>query len=397
MLRLPIELLQPGMVLAKPVVDSRGSILLRQNVTLTDEYIGNIQKRGFSSVFVTDGDTEDVLVEDILSDEVRRGTQATLSRVFDFARKVSAELNTTHVDNIVAGLHDTAVVNALRNYSGFEQLEELATAILNDIQNVEFLTVSTQMRSQDDYLFSHAIDTTVAALMLGKRLNLKPLDLNRLGAGCLLHDIGKIFFDLNALSRHIDQQKNLSPAALLRLREHTRLGYELLRARSPDAVITNHIALEHHERQDGRGFPRRLYGTNTVERPRFDRQNILLIAEIASIADAYDILSMEKPDSVALPPQYVANSLRRLSGIFLNRELVNIFLQMITVFPQGMNIIVRTGHYIGYKGVVIEANKKEFERPVVRLLYNNQGDRIAPIEINLAQDKTITVEALLNS
>lgn len=397
MLRLPIELLQPGMVLAKPVVDSRGSILLRQSVTLTDEYIGNIQKRGFSSVFVTDGDTEDVLVEDILSDEVRRGTQATLGRVFDFARKVSVELNNAHVDTIVAGLHDTGVINALRNYSGFDQLEDFATAILNDIQEVEFLTGSTQIRSQDDYIFSHSIDMTVAALMLGKRLNLKPLDLSRLGVGCLLHDIGKIFFDLNALNRHVDQQKTLSAPALSRLREHTRLGYELLRARSPDAVITNHIALEHHERQDGRGFPRRLYGTNTVERARFDRQNILLIAEIAAIADAYDILSAEKPDSVALPPQYVANTLRRLSGIFLNRELVNIFLQMITVLPQGMNIIVRTGNYIGYKGVVIEANKKELERPVVRLLYNNQGDRIAPIEINLAQDKTITVEALLSS
>ena len=81
MLRLPTDVLQPGMVLAKPITDERGSILLRHGITLTSDYIYNLKRRGFSSVYINDGDTDDIVIEDMLSDEVRRSAQATLARV----------------------------------------------------------------------------------------------------------------------------------------------------------------------------------------------------------------------------------------------------------------------------------------------------------------------------
>lgn len=396
MLKLPINLLEPGMVLAKPVIDPRGSILLRQGVTLTDEYIGNIHKRGFASIFVSDGDTDDVIVDDVLSEEVRRETQAVLSRVFDFVRRVSTEFANAHSDTVIAGLHDSGIINALRGYNGFEQLETLVNAIVEDIADQEMLPGSTQIRSHDDLIFNHSLDMTVVALMLGMQLNLKPIDLTRLGIGCLLHDIGKVFVNTSLLSDHIKSRKIPNPAILLRLKDHPRLGYEVLRARSPDAVVSNHVALEHHERQDGRGFPRRLYGTNAVERPRFDRQNILLIAEIATVADTFDTLSIERPGSPALTPKQITHTIHHLSGVFLNREIAGRLLKILPLLPMGINIIVRTGHYIGYRGVVLAANRKEPEYPTVRLLYNNQKERIAPIEIDLARDKTTTVEAIFH-
>jgi putative nucleotidyltransferase with HDIG domain len=393
MLRLPTDVLQPGMVLAKPITDERGSILLRQGIPLTGEYIINIKRRGFSSVYISDGDTDDIVIEDMLPDEVRRNAQATLARVFDFSQRISADFDKANSDAVVAAMGDSSVVNALRANKEFKQLEESVTSVLNELIGSEMLTGISQIRSHNDVNFSHAIDVTVTALMLGKRLHLNQEDLKRLGAGCMLHDIGKIFIDPVAFGPQEDQ-----PGVAARhrsMREHARLGYELLRTRNPDNVMANHVALEHHERQDGQGYPRGMRGTNTIDRARFDRKNILLIAEIAAIADVYDILSIDKPERPALTPKQIADTMRRLGGTFLNQELVQHFLSMLPILPAGIGVVVRTGRYREYKGVVVQANKEQPDRPVIRLLYNPKGDRVVPVDLNLANQETVVVEATL--
>lgn len=396
MLRLPIDVLEPGMVLAKPVIDSRGSVLLRQGVTLTDEYISNIRKRGFASVFISDGDTDDVIIEDILSDYMRRTTQSTLAKIYDFSRHLCREFIKSPGETVIASLKDSDITTSLQNYNGFEKLEERVTGILEDLSGVDMLAGIGQVRSHSDIILGHSIDTTVVALMIGKRLHLKIPDLRRLGIGCLLHDIGKIFVDDEVLNTSMDNTKKLSPAMQLRLKDHPRLGYELLRTRNSDAAISNHIALQHHERQDGRGYPRRLYGTNTIERPKFDRQNIQILAEIATIADTYDILSTERPGQPALTPSQVIKTIRQLAGTFLNTEIVEEFLHIVPLLPTGISIVVRAGRYVGYRGVVVHSNKKKPDHPLIRLLYNPNKDRIVPIEIDLSKDKTTTVEAIVH-
>lgn len=396
MLRLPVDVLEPGMVLAKPVIDPRGSVLLRQGVKLTDEYISNIKKRGFASVFVSDGDTDDVIVEDILSDYMRRTTQSTLAKIYDFANHLTSNLVKLPGEAVIAGLKDSNITNSLQNYNGFEKLEERVTGILEDLSGIDMLAGIGQVRSHSDIILGHSIDTAVVGLMIGKRLHLKIPDLRRLGIGCLLHDIGKIFVDENILNTSMDNTKKLSPALQMRLKDHPRLGYELLRARNADAAIANHIALQHHERQDGRGYPRRLYGTNTIDRPKFDRQNIQILAEIATIADTYDILSTERPGQPALTPTQVIKTIRQMAGTFLNTEIVEVFLNIVPLLPAGISVVVRTGRYVGYRGIVVHANKKKPDYPIIRLLYNPNKDRIVPIEIDLSRDKTTTVEAIVH-
>jgi HD-GYP domain-containing protein (c-di-GMP phosphodiesterase class II) len=391
MLRLPIDILQPGMVLARPVLDERGNVLLRHDIPLTSEYIASLKRRGFSSVYISDGDTNDVVIEDVLSDEVRRNARATLAQVFDLARQVSSGLAHASSDEVVAGIQDAGVAGALRGDDSFKQLEQVVTSIVDELMGADMLTGIAQIRSHDDVTFGHSLDVAVTAIMIGKQLCLNRQDLKQLGAGCILHDIGKIFVDPRILTKG----QPLTPAEQARLKEHPRLGYELLRARNPDSVMTNHVALEHHERQDGKGYPRRLYGTNGVERLRFDRQNILLIAEIAAIADTYDMLSAERPEWPALAPQQIADTMRRLSGAFLNRQIVQHFLTLLPLLPVGIDVVVRTGQYARYKGIVAQANAKQPDRPLIRLLYNPQGDRIVPIDLDLAHAHAVSVEAML--
>lgn len=389
MLTLSISALQPGMVLAKTIFDEQGQILLRQGVQLTNDYIANLKRRGFVKVYINESNTTDIVIEDVLSEEIRRNAQRALARVFDFVRQVSIDTLNNDTDKTIAAIKTTDVTNSLRSYEGFTQLEESVTSILDELNDIEMLTGISQIQGHDDAIFSHSIEVTVAALMIGKRLHLNREDLKRLGAGCILHDIGKIFVTSKSNNSNLtaDQKKNL--------REHPRLGYELLRTRNPNAVMTNHVALQHHERQDGKGYPRGLRGHNTIDRPRSDTKNILLIAEIAAVADIYDTLSANRPGRQPLTPRQVADTLCRLSGTILNREIVQLFLTMLPILPTGMDIVVCSGRYANYKGVVVRANREQQNQPLVRLLYNPQGDHIVPIDLDLAKEPTITVEAIL--
>lgn len=391
MLKLSVGLAQPGMTLAKSILDERGSVLLRPGVTLTQEYIANLKRRGFPSVYVNDGDTDDIVVEDVISDEVRVRAHSTLAQVVDFTKKVANEFVSVQRDGTPAGIEDAGLASMLRANEDFEQLERSVVSIIEELMSADTLTGMAQIRSHDDTTFSHSIETTVTALMIGKRLYLSRRDLECLGTGCMLHDIGKIFVKPAILQK----QGPLTPAELTGLREHPQLGYELLRARNPDSVMVNHVALEHHERQDGRGYPRGLQGNNLLRRSPADSNNIQRIAEIAAVADVYDLLSVEKPGRAALSPQQVAATIHRMAGPILNRQVVDQFLRILPDFPVGIDVVVTDGRYEGYKGVVAQGNRKQPERPLVRLLCNPQGDRIVPIDLDLAQDQTSTVEAIL--
>jgi putative nucleotidyltransferase with HDIG domain len=391
MLRLSIDCLEPGMVLAKSVTDERGNILLRQGVSLTSDYISNLKRRGFPSAYICDGDTDDIVAEDDISDEARRAALTTLSRVFDFTKQISADFATASSDAIIACMQDSGVKNALRGDGVFEQLELVVTSIIDEMMSTDALAGMAQIRSHDDITYSHSIDVTVAAIMVGRRLYFNRRDLERLATGCMLHDIGKVYINQEILKK----RTSLTSAEASRMQEHARLGYELLRLRNPDAAMSNHVALEHHERQDGRGYPRHLHGFNTIRRSQHDPKSILLISEIAAVADVYDILSVEKPGKPGLPPQQIANTMRRMAGTILNKEVTEHFLSTLPLFPVGIDIVVRTGTYADYKGVVVQTNKSFPDRPVVRILYNPQGERIVPIDINLERQNSIIVEATL--
>lgn len=394
MLRVPTEILQPGMTLAKPVTDERGQILLRQSLSLTYDYISILKRRGVTSVFIRDSDMDDVIIEDVLADEIRSEAQSALALVGDFVQEISKEILDTSPEATLANMQETGMVNAVRRHDSFKQLERSVQHILDNLIETEALLSISQLRNHDRGLFTHSVNVAVVALIIGKQLNLKQQDLEQLGTGAILHDIGKILLDPTIIYGQRSSSLSLTTQHTLR-REHPRLGYELLRTRNPEAHLVNHVALEHHERQDGQGYPCGLRGTNKVERSYKDPSNIKLIAEITTVADVYDILSLEKLDEPVLTPQQIADTMRRLAGIFLNRELTNLFLLMLPSLPKGMGVIINTGRYAGYKGAVIQANKKQPERPLVRLLFNSQGERIVPIELDTSRESGLILEATL--
>ena len=95
------------------------------------------------------------------------------------------------------------------------------------------------------------------------------------------------------------------------------MGFELIRRMPVFSILPAHVAYQHHERQDGEGYPRGLIGNNVLGRSLSERMNprrMLLIAEISAVADVYSALTSDRPYRPAMPLDKVDQIISEMSG-----------------------------------------------------------------------------------
>lgn len=394
MRRIAVREAQPGMQLARAIYNERGDVLLNFGVQLTERYLAELHQRGVRFLYVEDPDTDDVVIEEIVSERVRLMAARDLFRVYTSLQQLAKPLQRASRVERRRAMQRRDFVAQVRELPGLEDLLHDLESVIEETISVETFHGITTLRAYDGYTFIHVFDETIVALLIGRRLCLRREQLRELAAGCILHDIGKVFIPKEILNK----PGKLTPEELAQVREHPRLGYELLRTMRPKEILANHVAYQHHERQDGQGYPRGLKGTNRiVTDPVAARStgSIILYAEIAAVADVYDALGSDRPYRPAMAPDVVAMALREAAGTHLNREVVRAFLDILPVYPLGCEVLVRSGPHVGYRGVVVQVAPGQLDRPVVRLLYSPRGERLRkPIELDLRDDPSIVLTAL---
>jgi len=111
--------------------------------------------------------------------------------------------------------------------------------------------------------------------------------MHALGAGFFLHDIGKVNVD----EAIINKQGKLTEEEMDMMRKHPARGFKLLNDTKQITIESRLIVLQHHERDDGRGYPRRLRG-----------EDIHIYGRICSVADVFDALVSKRPYKSKLKP-----------------------------------------------------------------------------------------------
>src|SRR5437879_379355 len=157
----------------------------------------------------------------------------------------------------------------------------------------------TTLKAHDTYTFEHSVDVAVYGVALGRRLKLDRADLRDLALGCLLHDIGKMYID----ERILNKPGKLTAEEFAEITKHTVLGFQMVRQLPLPNSRPAHIALQHHEKQDGSGYPDQRWGTNRfwrTKQERFDPRRINLFAEVAAVADVCSALASDRPYRAAL-------------------------------------------------------------------------------------------------
>ena len=145
---------------------------------------------------------------------------------------------------------------------------------------------------------------------IGETLGLSSLQLDELEVFSMLHDIGKIGID-----EHILQKPGkLTPEEWTIMRTHPEIGYRIAHTVPELANIADYI-LAHHERWDGKGYPKGLVG-----------KEIPLLSRILSVVDAYDAMTQDRSYRKALAVSEAKEELRRHAGTQFDPQIVDVFL-----------------------------------------------------------------------
>ncbi len=377
-----IDHLRPGLVLGKSIFNDRGDILLARGVSLTPRYIDSLRAQGLYAAYVLDGFADDLEPPDLLSDKVRTATYKHVRDLFDVAY---AAVSRSFQGFDSEGMND--FVSAMR--PRLAQLYSDVERIIDEVSSIATISGVATLKTHDTYTFEHSIEVTVVGVMLGDRLFMHPDDLQQLALGCLCHDIGKLVVPPEILAK----PGRLTAEEMQIVEQHPQAGFEAVQQIMSGAdIIARQVVWQHHERQDGSGYPRHLRGDNQYEaRKQVGRPKGLMLpaAEIAAVADVYSALASDRPYRPALDPPSILTTLQQMAGTHLNREIVSRFLSILPAYPVGTEVVVISSKLRGYRGVVSELNPRDIHRPRVRLLFDSGGRPIAPDEINTSEDRDI--------
>jgi len=155
--------------------------------------------------------------------------------------------------------------------------------------------------------------------MISEEMNMDRDYCESIASAALLHDLGKIAIPDAVL---------LKPAALTTeefdvIRRHPEIGARILfGCDEPMLAMAREIALTHHERWDGRGYPNRLIGAE-----------IPLCGRIVSVADAYDAMTSLRPYKDPMPPETAVREIFRGRGAQFDPKVVSAFLKVVRRLP----------------------------------------------------------------
>jgi len=195
-----------------------------------------------------------------------------------------------HIERASAWIGNT-VNHVLKNENTFSSLFEVTT--------------------HDYHTYTHSINMSVIGLLFGKYLSLNQHELDCLGTGMLLHDIGKVVIHPEI----INKTGRLTKEEFSEIKKHPKAGVEILEKRSNIDPLCLKIVAQHHENHDGTGYPNGLAGSD-----------IHLFGSISRIIDVYDAMTSNRSYAIAKRPfAAMAEMKTEMPGCF-NEELLKEFI-----------------------------------------------------------------------
>ncbi len=390
-----IDSIEPGTRLGEPIHGTNGQLLLQRGFALNNHYVCLLRQMGYPALYVLDDDTSDIAVPQPVSTQTRmkvlgqlNSAFATISKRTEGFRESSRSLARTHLksERFAVPLRSLAID------AGIDRLVGEVDVLLNEALQRDVLLGLNSIKTHDQYTFQHSIDVTIMGLVLAKKAGWDAQRLRAFGIGCILHDIGKIFIDSSILNK----AGPLTAEEFELMRAHPVVGHELILAIAPAlGYLPPQVAYQHHEREDGSGYPRRLRGSPNLEQHASGA--IHEFGALSAVADIYDALTSHRSYRPSWAPDRAARFIASLSDIQLNRQAVDLFTSVVAPYPVCTDVRVCNGPYAGYVGVVSHVPEQDLSRPTVRLMSNAYGQRISPVELNLQVERDVNVQSIVRT
>lgn len=353
---LPITKCRSGMKLAKKIFSQEGIVLLGENIELTDRLISRLEQCGIQYVYIADPKTEDIVSTPLISEETM---QIALKEIRINFREMM----------------DRPKRKKGATYPYIAQpYKQMMNMIIDDLStNKDAMIMLMDMSSVDHYLFQHSLNVCVYTILLGMSNGYSKEELATLGMGALLHDIGKTQIAINVLKK----PGSLTNEEFITMKQHARIGYELLKDEPNLPLLVAHCAFQHHERIDGSGYPRGIKGNEIHD-----------YAKWIGLVDSYDAMTTNRIYRAPMLPHDAIERLYAGTGTLYEQKMLQLFRDKVAIYPIGISVKLHTGE----SGVVADLNHSYPHRPIIRVLFNEAGEELKlPYEVDLSKQLTMMI------
>lgn len=222
------------------------------------------------------------------------------------------------------------------------------------IRNPDALVCLSQLKDVNEYTALHSIRTAIIALAFGRHLALSRDELNVIGTGALLHDVGMAKLPKEIL----EKPGGLTTEEFQTMSMHVPWGVEILQASGGVAQGVIEMVEQHHERGDGTGYP-----------AHRTAKTISPAGAIASIVDVYDAITSDRHYSGGLSAEEALKRMYEWRKKDFKPQMVEEFIKCMGIFPIGSLVELSTGA----TGVVITINRARRLKPKVALVLTATG------------------------
>ncbi|MDR2552211.1 MAG: HD-GYP domain-containing protein [Treponema sp.] len=339
-----------GSFFTAPVYLDDNFILTAPEVAFSQELISTLKEWEFKEVLSRGEPREEYTetAETAVAAAAGQGKQAEKTFAGDGEQIREAEHFYTEFLKYTQNLfHQVLIKNEARFNLVAERVKELCD-IPREKRRYLLRVMRSGLEEGENYLASHAVKSTIISIIIGSYIKLPSHRLIELGTAALLHEVGMV---------KLPPQVYLSPRALTpeerqQILNHPVLSYNLLR--SFDFPLTISVAaLEHHERENGSGYPRKLTG-----------DKISLYAKIIAVACSYEALTGSRPHREAKDGYTGMLDLLKNEGKQYDDTIIKALVFSLSIYPIGLYVLLSNGK----KGQVVDVNPEFPKFPMVQVL-----------------------------
>ncbi|KKO18297.1 MAG: HD domain-containing protein [Candidatus Brocadia sp.] len=240
----------------------------------SQEKVSGLKKNKIESLYIHERDQKIYLkylepcLKKIIDDDINKAEKARI--VYDVAKNIMEDIFRDPRSGVPVGRVKDWVSNA--------------TAMIIRDQNASVLM---NILSFDYYTYTHSVNVAVLGLLFMKYIDVELDEMNAVGIGLMLHDIGKT----NVASDIINKKGALTDEEFEKVKMHVEFGGQRLSHADGIEEVSFLPVMQHHEKINGKGYPKGLEG-NAIHR----------YGKIAAIIDVYDALTTKRPYCDARKP-----------------------------------------------------------------------------------------------
>jgi putative nucleotidyltransferase with HDIG domain len=253
-------------------------------------------------------------------------------------------------------------------------VDEISQSVMS---NPGALISVVRLKTSDEYTYMHSVAVCALMVALARQLGLGNEAVREAGLAGMLHDLGKAQMPLPVLNK----PGKLTDEEFAIMRTHPAKGFAMLREGGAVSKGVLDVCLNHHEKVDGSGYPRKLQG-----------DQISLIAKMGAVCDVYDAITSERPYKSAWDPGEALRKMAQWKGHF-DTGVFQAFVKTVGIYPTGSLVRLQSGRL----AVVTEQTTHSLLKPKVKVFFSTKSNmRIMPEMLDLGgpwcQDKVVGCE-----